>query len=49
MVNLDVYWQSNEDWYHFDENGDPVISVDAPNEAWESYQHYLEQVNSSAL
>ena len=49
MTRLDVFWKSNEDWYEINENGFEVIKESAPPEAQESYKHYLEQVNSSAL
>ncbi len=50
MTRLDGYWTTNEDWYHFDENGMPVINDDAPPEAKESYENYRKQSkNNPAL
>lgn len=43
MTRLDVYWQNNENWYHY-EGFTPVINDDAPEEAKESFKRYLEQV-----
>ena len=45
MRKLDYYWKSNKSWYHRKENGVAVINEDAPQEAQESYKHYLEQKN----
>ena len=44
MKKLDYYWRSNPDWWHWDENMFPVVNDDAPEEAKESYKHYLEQL-----
>jgi hypothetical protein len=41
---LDFYWQTNEDWYYLDENLTFRLKEDAPEEAQESYKHYLEQI-----
>ena len=42
--NIDLYWKSNKDWYHWDEEVEGyVINDDAPEEAKESYERYLEQ------
>ena len=41
-----MYWMSNKNWYHF-EGLKPVINDDAPEEAKESYKHYLEQVKEA--
>lgn len=43
MVVLDLLWMRNDSWWHFDEKLNPVINKDAPEEAQESYKHYLEQ------
>jgi hypothetical protein len=40
---MDIYWMSNKDWYHRNENLVPVLNDNAPPEAQESYKHYLEQ------
>ena len=42
--NLDLFWKSNEAWYHWDDEvGGFVINDDAPEEAKQSYERYLEQ------
>ncbi|MFQ9512021.1 MAG: hypothetical protein ACLR19_00015 [Clostridia bacterium] len=45
MKRLDFYWSSNPDWWEWKPNGMRVIKPDAPNEAQESYKHYLEQTS----
>ena len=42
MKKLDFYWMSKEDWWDLD-NYVPVVRPDAPQEAQDSYKHYLEQ------
>ena len=42
MRNFDNYWLSKNEWFHW-ENGHPVLNDTAPDEAKESYMHYLEQ------
>ena len=43
MTTLDLFWQSNEEWYHL-EGFDAVINEDAPQEAKDSYLNYLNQL-----
>ena len=43
MRKLELYWRTNSDWFHFDENLRAVINDDAPEEAKESYRRYMEQ------
>lgn len=43
MIKYDYYWASDDNWYHFNENGIMEINNNAPKEAQESYKHYLEQ------
>ena len=43
MRKFDYFWATNEDWYHVNQYGDPVLNEDAPREAIESYRRYLEQ------
>jgi len=43
MRKLNLYWRTNEEWYHFDKNMNPVVNDDAPEEAKESYRQYLEE------
>ena len=43
MTKLDLYWQSNSDWWEL-KNHIPVVKKDAPPEAQESYKRYLEQL-----
>ena len=45
MKILDFYWSLNTDWWEWKPNGMRVIKPDAPNEAQESYKHYLEQIS----
>ena len=43
MRKLELYWRSNPEWWHRQDNLVPVINDDAPPEAQESYKRYLEQ------
>lgn len=36
------YWMSNNDWWSYDENGNPVVNENAPQKAKENYEEYLE-------
>jgi len=47
MKKIDHYWQSNPDWWHWDENMNKVVNDDAPEEAKKSYEHYLEQLKGN--
>lgn len=42
MRKIDMHWQSNVEWWEVKGNI-PVLKEDAPQEARESYEHYLEQ------
>ena len=42
MRAYDVFWMSNQDWYEI-RNGVRIIKEDAPSDAQESFNHYLEQ------
>lgn len=42
MKRLDIYWMSNDAWYHHEGIG-IVINDDAPVDAKKSYEHYCEQ------
>lgn len=43
MRRLDLYWQSQREWYYRDKDGNVIIKDDAPEEVKKSYEHYLEQ------
>ena len=45
MKKLDLYWMTNPDWFGFadDEVGTPFLTEEAPDEAKESFEHFLEQ------
>jgi len=43
MTVLDLYWQSNKNWYHY-EGWNAVLNEDAPPEAKASYKQYLKQL-----
>ena len=43
MTKLDYYWLSNKAWSHRLPNGTRVINEDAPKEAKDSYERYLQQ------
>lgn len=45
MRKLDLYWRSNPDWWELN-NHIPTVKKDAPLEAQESYQIYLQQTSS---
>lgn len=48
MKRLDFYWKSDKSWYHWDDKFSYyVINDDAPEEAKESYKHYLEQIKGN--
>lgn len=42
MKKIDLFWQSNEDWWEI-QNHVIVLKEDAPPEAKESYARYLKQ------
>lgn len=42
MKKIDLFWQSNEEWWEI-RNHVPVLKEDAPPEAKESYERYLKQ------
>ena len=42
MRKLDLYWNSNREWWEF-KNHIPVVKDDVPSEAKESYERYLKQ------
>lgn len=46
MRKYDYYWQSNPDWYYY-KDGQPVLRDNAPTEAKESYERFLEQLKES--
>lgn len=48
MTKLDYYWLSNKEWSHRMPNGERVINDDAPKEAKESYERYLQQSKEAA-
>ncbi len=43
MKKLDFYWATNPDWWVRLASGVREIRPDAPQEAQDSYKHYLEQ------
>ena len=45
MRKFDLYWTSNRDWITFTKSG-PKLKPDAPQEARDSYQRYLEQTKN---
>lgn len=49
IKNLDLYWQSNPDWWHYDEELRARINDNAPEEAKKSYEHYREQKRKNQL
>ena len=49
-INLDLEWIKHHEWWHWDEEKCiRVLNDDAPEEAWKSYEHYLEQMKSKAI
>ena len=42
MKKIDLFWQSNDDWWEV-KNNIQVVRDDAPPEAKESYARYLKQ------
>lgn len=42
MKIIDLFWQSNDDWWEI-RNHMIVLKDDAPQEAKESYERYLKQ------
>ncbi len=43
MILYDYEWKKNRDWWHRKPNGQPEINADAPEEAQQHYQYYLQQ------
>ena len=43
MEKLDLRLASNPDWWEWNENYAKVLKPNAPKEAQDSYQHFLEQ------
>lgn len=43
MEKLDLRLASNPDWWERNENYAKVLKLNAPKEAQDSYQHFLEQ------
>ena len=43
MTKYDFYWKTNEAWYTVKENLECVVRDDAPPEAKDSYNRYLQQ------
>lgn len=43
MKKSDLLWASNPDWCYRDENYVERLKPNAPKEAQDSYQHFLEQ------
>ena len=35
------FWRTNKDWYWYDENDDPHIKDDAPEEAKKSFELWM--------
>ncbi len=48
MRKLDLFWESNDDWWEC-KDGIPVLKESAPQEAKESYEHYLEQMSKEEI
>lgn len=48
MRKVDLFWKSNRDWWEFIDDV-LVLKESAPQEATESYEHYLEQMNSEHI
>lgn len=46
MRKVDLFWQSNREWWEFRDHI-PVVKASAPPEAQASYQRYLEQVGQN--
>ena len=44
IANPEKYflWSSDPNWYDFDENDEPYLTENAPDEAKESFKAYLE-------
>ena len=47
MRKFDVYWKSNKEWYEYD-GLVTKLKEDAPKEAQESFEHYLQQKKETA-
>ena len=44
MKKIDLFWQSNRDWWEYKDHV-PTVREDAPPEAKESYERYLKQTS----
>lgn len=43
MTKYDYYWKTKKEWYERKENFECVVRDDAPQEAKDSYNRYLQQ------
>ena len=48
MRKVDLFWQSNREWWEFRDHI-PVVKASAPPEAQASYQRYLEQMGQNDI
>lgn len=48
MKKVDLFWKSNHDWWEF-KDGIPALKESVPQEAMESYEHYLEQMSEERI
>lgn len=48
MRKYDLYWKGKPEWWTL-KNHVPVVRKDAPTEAQESYQRYLQQISSRVM
>lgn len=48
MKKVDLFWKSNHDWWEF-KNGIPTLKESVPQEARDSYEHYLEQMSEERI
>lgn len=46
MKRIDMHWMDKKEWWEI-KNHVPVVKNDAPQEAKESYKHYLEQTSNA--
>ena len=48
MGKIDLFWQSNREWWELRDHI-PVVKASAPPEAQASYKRYLEQVGQNDI
>lgn len=43
-AKIDLFWMSNDNWFKFNEDGNPYLTSEAPPEAIKSFENYKKQL-----